>query len=372
MYGNKALVLRCLGALVAMAVLAGISGSVASAEDRPGAVYVLTNQPTGNSVMVYARAADGTLSFSGSFSTGGKGAGTGADPLGSQGSLVLGRWRRLLFAVNAGSNDLSLFAVGGLRLRLLDRVASGGQMPVSVAVHGHLVYVLNAGGTPNVKGFVLEPCACRLVPLLGSKRTLPGGSSSSPAEVAFSPDGDSLMVTEKGTNKIDTWTVNDEGFAENGTTTDSSGATPFGFTFVHDFAIVSEAGPSALSSYELEDNAHLQLLTASLADTQKANCWVLATKNTRYAYTTNTGSGTISSYSIARGGTLSLLSAIAANTGAGTAPVDMALSDDGRFLYAREAVKGKVDVFRVESDGSLTPIGSAGGVPAGAQGVAAR
>jgi 6-phosphogluconolactonase len=279
---------------------------------------------------------------------------------------------RLLFAVNAGSNDISVFAVEGLGLRLLDRASSGGQMPVSVAIHDRLVYVVNAGGTPNIQGFFVEPFSGHLIHLPGSHRTLPGGASSSPGEVAFSPDGDVLMVTEKGTNKIDTWTVNDDGFAESGTTTDSSGATPFGFTFVHNFAIVTEAGPSALSSYEVDDNGRLELLTGSLGDTQKANCWVVATRNGRYAYTTNTGSGTISSYLVLRDGRLNLLDTIAGNTGAGTAPIDMALSNNSHFLYVREATKGMVDGFRVESDGSLRPVGSAGGVPAGAQGVAAR
>jgi 6-phosphogluconolactonase (cycloisomerase 2 family) len=144
------------------------------------------------------------------------------------------------------------------------------------------------------------------------------------------------------------------------------------FTFVHNFAIVTEAGPSALSSYEVDNTGELELLTGSLGDTQTANCWVVVTRNGRYAFTTNTGSGTISSYVVSRDGTLSLLNAIAGNTGAGTAPIDMALSNNSHFLYVREATKGMVDGFRVESDGSLAPVGSAGGVPAGAQGVAAR
>ena len=353
-------------------MLLGISPTLAS--DRGGAVYVLTNQAP-NSVLVYARAGDGTLRLSRSFPTGGMGMGNGADPLGSQGSLVLGRWRQLLFAVNAGSNDVSVFTVqaAGLDLKLIDRAPSGGTMPVSIAAHGRLVYVLNAGGTPNIEGFFLDPTTSRLVPLPGSERMLPGGAASSPAEIAFSPDGDVLMVTEKGTNKIDIWQLNDDGFAENGTTTDSSGATPFGFAFTQrDVAVVSEAGPSALSSYDIDDNGTVDLLTGTLSDGQKTNCWVVVTRNARYAFTTNTASGTISSYQLTREGFLTLLNEVAANTGSGTAPIDMALSANSRFLYVREAVKGRIDGFRVESDGSLTAVTSAGGVPAGAQGVAAR
>ncbi len=370
MQGSQLFVWRNI-VILAVVLSAGIAANVVAAQGVLGAVYLLTNQSTGNSVQVYARAADGTVSLSGDFSTGGKGMGTGPDPLGSQGSLVLGQGQRLLFAVNAGSNDISVFAVEGLNLRLLDREPSGGQMPVSIAVHGSLVYVLNAAGTPNIEGFFLEPFTGRLIHLPGSQRNLAGGASSSPAQISFSPDGEVLMVTEKTTNKIDTWTVNDDGYADNAKTTDSSGATPFGFTFVHQFAVVSEARPSALSSYEVDEDAELELLTASLTDTQKANCWVVVTRNGRYAFTTNTGSGTISSFLISRDGFLSLLNATAGKTPGG-APIDMALSNNSHFLYVRDGAKGMVDGFRVESDGSLTPIGSASGVPAGAQGLAAR
>jgi 6-phosphogluconolactonase (cycloisomerase 2 family) len=372
MHKGQALIMRSAVSILAIASLAGIWLKAAAAQDSPGAVYVLTNQNV-NSVLVYARAGDGALSLSGSFSTGGVGAGTGGDPLGSQNSLVLGRTHQLLFAVNAGSNDVSVFRVDGLRLQLVDRESSGGTMPVSIVVHGNLVYVLNAGGTPNIQGFFINPFTGHLVHLPSSKRALAGGTGSAPAQVAFSPDGKVLMVTEKTSNQIDTWVVNDDGFAEDRQISTSSGATPFGFAVTRrNFAVVTEATPSALSSYEIDDDGRLELQTATLTDGQKANCWVVVTKNQRYAFTTNTGSGNISSYLISHDGSLTLLNAVAASTGTGTAPIDMALSDDSHFLYVREATKGRVDGFRVQSDGSLTPINSAGGVPAGAQGVAAR
>lgn len=361
-------------ALAFLVAVVGLAPQTSRAWDRSGAVYVLTNQAA-NAVMVYGRSADGTLHSSGSFPTGGMGAGTGADPLGSQGSLVLARWGLLLFAVNAGSNDISVFTVQppGIKLKLMDRTSSWGTMPVSIAVRGGLVYVLNAGGTPNIQGFYVEPFTGKLAHLAGSGRTLPGGTASSAAEVAISPNGEVLMVTEKGTGKIDTWHVNDFGYLDQGTTTNSNGAVPFGFAFDRgDDAIVSEAGPSALSSYEVSADGALDLLTGSLGDTQKANCWVVITRHGQYAFTTNTGSGSISSYLVMRQGFLSLLNSVAASTGAGTAPIDMALSNDSRFLYVRDAVKGAVDGFRVGDDGSLTWVTSVAGVPAGAQGVAAR
>src|SRR5215470_821515 len=278
-----------LGVIATLGFLLGIAPGSARAEGHSGAVYVLTNQSTGNSVIVYRRAPDGTLSLSGSFSTGGKGMGTGVDPLGSQGALVLGEGHRLLFAVNAGSNEISVFAVRGTDLQLLDKVSSGGTMPVSIAVHGRLVYVLNAGGNPNITGFLIEPRTGHLILLSGSQRSLAGGSAASPAQVSFSRDGNVLMVTEKGTQTIDTYTVNDDGFASGPTAHVSSGATPFGFVFTpRSFAIVSEAGPNALSSYEVDGDGGLERVTSSLLDGQNGTCWVVATDDGRFAYTSNT------------------------------------------------------------------------------------
>lgn len=371
MQKNPGLVAQVLVTLLASLVLTGLLVTTAVAEDDSGAVYVLTNQ-SANSVMVFARSGDGTLSFSGDFPTGGSGIGSGPDPLGSQNSLVLGWRNRLLFAVNAGSNEVSVFAVEGRKLRLLDRQSSHGQMPVSIAVSGALVYVLNAGGTPNVSGFIIDHVGGHLMYLPDSTRSLAGGAGSSPAQVTISPDGDVLMVTEKATNLIDTWTVNDDGLATQRRTTSSNGATPFGFTFTRrNVAIVTEATPSALSSYELNDNGQLELLTATALDGQKANCWVVVTRNGRFSFTTNTGSGNISSYSVTKEGLLSLLDPAAGITGPGTAPIDEALTGESHFLYVRDGVKGLVDGFRVEN-GTLTPIGSVGGVPPGAQGIAAR
>lgn len=367
---SPTVILRCAVAILVIPALAGISASTAVAEDDPGAVYVLTNQ-TANSVMVFARAANGTLSFSGNFATGGAGAGTGVDPLGSQSSLVL-RHRRL-FAVNAGSNDVSVFAADGANLRLLDRASSGGTMPVSVAVHENLLYVVNAGVTPNIQGFVVDRSSGHLMQIPGSSQPLPGGASASPGQIGISPDGDVLLVTEKGTNKIDTWTLTDEGLPVNGKVIASHGAVPFGFTFVRrDVALVTEAKPSAVSSYETDDDGALELISGTVLDNGAANCWIEATKNNRFAFVTNTGSGTISSYLISRDGSLSLLNSTAAVTGPGTAPIDFALSNDSHFLFARLGTKGMVAGFRVESNGSLTPLGSVDGVPAGAQGLAAR
>lgn len=367
-------------------------------QGHSGAVYTLTNQPTGNSVIVFDRAADGTLTLAGSYPTGGTGTGAGStfptmvDPLGGQGAVVLGRGNRLLFAISAASNQVSAFAVDGDRLDLLNTISSGGTMPVSIAVHGNLVYVLNAGGTPNITGFTIDPRTNKLVPLAGSARPLAGGSTSNPADVSFSLDGGVLMVTEKGpaarapgfllgvTHTIDTYTVNRDGTVSGPISNHSSGSTPFGFEFTHrGLAIVSEAGAplsaggqNALSSYRVDENGKLELISGSVNNGQAATCWAVVTSDGRYAYSINTASGTISSYEVSTEGDLTLLDPDAASAGSGSTPTDPALSDDGRFLYVRDPLLNTVDAWRVEANGSLTPLGTTQGVPTGGQGLAAR
>jgi 6-phosphogluconolactonase len=369
----RSLFVRSLLAALGTTLLLAVAPRALEAQGRTGAVYVLTNQSTGNSVMVFSRAEDGTLSLSGKFSTEGQGTGTGADPLGSQGALVLGTGHRLLLAVNAGSNEISEFAVQGLNLHLLEKVPSGGTMPVSIAVHGWLVYVLNAGGTPNISGFVIDPFSARLVPLSGSTVDLPGSSAAAPAQAGFNGDGSVLMVTEKGTNKIDTFTVDEDGRLSNSMTTPSSGATPFGFAFAHrGIVVVSEAGPNALSSYQVHRGGQVEILSGSILNGQTATCWAVVTDDGRYAYTASAGTATISNYGLSREGFLNLLNPTAGSLGTGSASTDMALSDDSRFLYVRDGGKNAVAGFKLESDGSLTPIGSVTGIPANAQGIAAQ
>jgi 6-phosphogluconolactonase (cycloisomerase 2 family) len=267
---------------------------------------------------------------------------------------------------------VSVFAVDHDSLHLLDTINSHGTRPISIAVHGNLVYVLNAGGTPNIAGFTLDP-KNRLVFLAGSELGLAGGTAANPAQISFSVDGDVLMVTEKGTQSIDTYTLTNDGYASGPISNPSSGSTPFGFEFTHrNVAVVSEAGPNALSSYRTNDNGQLELITASLPNGQQAVCWVVVTNDGRYAYSANAGTGTISSYAVSPEGILTLLDPVAASTGPGSAPTDAALSPDNRFLYIRDGGQNAVHGFRVEADGSLTPIGTAGGVPAGSQGLATR
>ena len=362
---------------VCIVALLAILPQPSLAANGTGDVYVLTNQSTGNSIMLFERDAVGSLTLLATYASGGNGTGTGADPLGSQHSLVLSPDEQLLFAVNAGSNSVSVFAVFGNQLKLLHTVSSNGVMPVSLAVGDSFVYVLNAGGTPNVSGFRIDSQTANLIPLPGSTQNLPGGAGSKPAQVSFRPGNGALVVTEQGSNAIDTFPLV-AGVAQAGMSVPSSGTGPFGFAFgLHHVAVVSNAaggasGGSSVATYQVAEHGVVKLITPALGDTQTAACWLVITGDGKYAYTANTGSGTISSYTISGDGSLALLSATAATLASGGIPVDMALTDDSQFLYARDAGNGSVAGFGVAADGSLTPLASVPGVPSGAQGVAAR
>ena len=362
--------------LFALFIVALSSGRVigpANAQGVVGTVYIMTNSPSGNQVIVYTRAADGTLTWQANYATDGLGISglTGSN----QGGLVLSADGRWLIVVNAGSNDISVFSVNHNGLTLTDRTSSHGTMPISSAIHGDLVYVVNTGGaesTGNIAGYQLNDG--KLSPISGSVQPLSGATA--PAQISFNPRGTLLVVTEKSTSKIDTYTVNDEGVASAPNVQASSGGTPFGFDFTNTGnLIVSEAaggpaGTSAVSSYSLSSSGSLTTISASVPDTQLAACWLVVTKNGQFAYTANAHSTTISSYKIDSNGQISLLNSKAATVGG--ADLDIALARNSRFLYVFDNADHSIVAYEVHADGSLTWIQTTSGVPAGADGLAAN
>jgi len=356
--------------------------SAACAVDlQDGAVYVMTNQPT-NEIVIFDRLANGSLSRVGQVATGGQGnpfkSGTqtiSADPLASQGALGFGLSGRFLFAVNAGSNEISAFAIGKTGLSRVDRVPSGGSRPISLTARGNLLYVLNGGGTPSISGFTIASSG-QLTRLADSTRSLPSGDISAPAQVSFTPDGARLVVTERGANLIVTYRIGADGRPGTRIITPSSGIGPFGFGFSRGRLIVSEAaagvsGDSSTSSYAVSDGG-LEVISGSIRDFGTAACWLTVTGDGRYAYVSNTGSGQISLYRVRDNGTLALLDAKASNTSDTSLPIDMSRSSDSQYLYAHLAGTRSVAVFRIQTDGKLTGLQTIGGLPKGAQGIAAR
>jgi 6-phosphogluconolactonase (cycloisomerase 2 family) len=334
----------------------------------------MTNAADGNAVMVFDRLADGRLVPARTVSTGGAGTGAG---LGSQGGLVLSHNERWLLAVNAGSDSITVLEIRRRGLRLVDVQPSGGTRPVSITENHGVVFVLNAG-SDNISGFTLGRDG-HLEPIDGSTRSLSDAGTDA-AQVAFSPSGNILTVTEKATSKIDTFVVNRDGVADEPRVQDSQGTTPFGFAFgKRDQLFVSEAfsgadGASATSSYEIDDHGVITTISGSIGTNQTAACWVALTPDGRFAYVSNTGSGSISGYAIAFDGAIELLEANGqtALTGDSSSPTDLALIDTGQFLYSLNSGTGTIGAFRVRSNGSLVPLPFASGLPVGATGIAAR
>jgi 6-phosphogluconolactonase len=341
-------------------------------ELNDGGVYLQTNDAEKNEIVAYGRAADGSLSYLGAYETGGRG--TGKPHLPSQCSVVLDEKGRWLLVANPGSDEISLFALEEGGPRLSDTASSEGSTPTSIAVHGQLVYVLN-NGSASIDGF--EITDGRLEPLADSKRPL-SQEGADGAQVAFSHDGKTLVVTERGTNSISSYAVDARGYADGPTTIPSAGETPYGFGFTDGGALVvteafgGDIGKAAASSYAVAAPGKLEPVSGSIADTRSEVCWAVVTKDGRHVYVTNFGDCTISSYSIGEDGGIELAEAVAGSTRFGKAGVrDEAISSDGRFLYALDADAQKVHGWSVGPNGRLAEIGAFEGVPPTVAGLAA-
>jgi 6-phosphogluconolactonase (cycloisomerase 2 family) len=336
-----------------------------------GDLYLQTNSAAGNAVLIYPRSANGALGSPTSVTTGGLGTGGG---LGNQGGVVISNDGRHLYAVNAGSDEVSAFSVTPSGLQHLGNVSSGGDEPISIALHGRLLYVLNDGAVPNVSGFSVSPDGS-LSPLAGSTRGLSAAVVDA-AQVGISPNGDYLVVTEKATNTIVSWSIGGNGLLSSRTLTASASPTPFGFAFSNRGALlVSEAvggaaNASVLSSYEAVAGGWAAV-SPSVATTETAACWVVVTPNGKFAYTTNTGSASVSGFDIGHGGSLMLLDADGVTGMSGAGPIDAATSHNGRFLYVLTSGSDVISAFSIDADGSLNHIGDTP-VQDGANGLAAR
>ena len=339
----------------------------------PGAVYTQTNSPGGNAVLAFRRAADGSLTAAGATPTGGTGTGAG---LGSQGAVTLSSDGEWLLVVNAGSNEVSAFSVGEHgALTLRSKASSGGVMPISVTIHDDLVYVLNAGGAGNIAG--LRFVAGTLTPIAGSSRAL-STAAAGPAEVSFDPSGAWLVVTEKATNKIDTWRVDANGLAFGRVINSSAGVTPFGFTFTSQGVLaVTEAfggavDGSATSTYTINPNGTLTVISASAPTTETAACWIVATNNGKFVYATNAGSASVSGYSV-RQGALTLLDPDGKTATTGAGPADVAITQNSQTLYTLNGGAHTITAFSVsQSTGDLAIAAPAVTVPTGVVGLAAK
>jgi len=367
----------------AIAITVAIASSsdmrAAGFERRAGAVFVMTNSAEGNQVFAYPRAGNGILGERFKYSTGGRGSGGLIDPLESQGSLVLSEDHSLLFAVNAGSGTISVFAVHGPRLFLTDVVPSGGSEPNAVAQRGNIVYVLNTGGTSGAMGFRINEGG-KLQPIANSRRFLSTNTSGA-ASLSFSPDGRFLVVSERLTNSINTFRVEEDGTLSTLALNHDAAPGTFAVAFAPNGSVlISETGPegaqngSTISSYVLQDDGTLFPISIGVPTFGAATCWHLVTPDGRFVYTDNAGTSNISGFIISSTGILTPLpGTIQGANPQGSTNLDMAISANGKFMYTLNAGTGRVGIFAVNEPGTLTNMGAVEVLApnAGANGIAA-
>ncbi|WP_326718998.1 MULTISPECIES: beta-propeller fold lactonase family protein [unclassified Streptomyces] len=380
------------GILAAAAAVTTVNFASAGEPQRSGrtagadhAVFVQGNELAGNTIHVFKRGDDGALTAAGDYATGGEGGDqvdAPTDSLASQGSLVYDDRSGLLLAVNAGSGTVTSFRVEGQRLTDRRAVSSGGDFPASIAVSGKLAYVMNAGGAGSVQGFRIT--AKGLTPLGGSYRSLGLDNekvplfSSSPGQVAFTPDGRELVVTTKSANTIEVFPMRRDGRpAHRAVVNDSAGGVPFAITFDQSGRmLVAEAEKSTVSTYKVRADGRLKAVQQPLANGQNTLCWLERAGD--FFYGGNTGNSTVTGYRTDRHGKLALTNDIGIVTppsAKSQGVIDLAVTQDERFLYVQNAVSGTVDGFRVGRNGSLTKVTTATGLPAfaesGMEGIAA-
>lgn len=340
------------------------------AQDGAEAIYVQTNAAE-NAVNLYRHTDDG-LALAGTYSTRGQGTGAG---LGSQGAVTLSSDGRYLAAVNAGSNEVTLFATTSQGLEFRGITASGGRMPISVTIDGDRIFVVNAGGTPNIAGFRFNRRG-RIEPIAGATRNLSGAG---PAQISFNEDGTLLAVTLKTSNTIDLFRLEDD-VLSGPFPVASQGQTPFGFAFDRrDHILVTEAaggapGATSVSSYNVSEAGNLSVITRTLRSTQTAACWITVSPNGKFAYAANTPGSTITGFRLGRDGAITLRDSggVTAALPAGSGPSDLRHSPNGRYLYVLRGGTGQVSVYRVTGDGALEFNDSLEGLAPGAAGLAVQ
>jgi 6-phosphogluconolactonase len=338
----------------------------AESNSKSGAVFVMTNAATKNEIIAFERSANGSLTEAGRYDTQGRGSSGVTDPLGSQGSLTLSQDHSLLFAVNAGSGDISVFGVRHSILAFLDKVHSGGSEPVAVAEHQSLVYVLNSGAAGNLVGFTLD-FGGHLKQVKGST-TFMTAAASGGASLAFSPDGRFLVVTEKVPNNIDVFRVNPDGTlgpivvnpdADPGVF--SVSFTPNGTLIASETGTPSITNSATISSYNIPVNGKLVPVSEHVPTFGTANCWNSVTPDGRFVYVSNAGTSSISGFAIGKNGSLTPISGtIVGNNPQGSTNLDIAISSDGKFAYTLNSASGDIGVFEIDSDGTLKNLGAMG------------
>ena len=260
---------------------------------------------------------------------------------------------------------------------LLAKRTPRGEGPISIATHGDLLYVLNIA---NITGFrILRDGTLRAVPSSTRFLATVGGRDLGDSDIAFNPNGSFLAVTERVANQIVVFPVRGDGTTGTPVANKSNGNTPFSEAFTPSgvLIVVEAAGAppgAAASSYSIAEGGTLELISGSVPSQGGGACWNILTRDGKFSVLTNAGSSNETLYLVSENGQLSFLNITSA--GPNTTPLDTALTANGLFIYTLDGAAGSISEFRLdESSQNLTLIGTiSDGLTAnsGLQGLAAH
>ena len=346
-----------------------IARSVEGDDPARSFVYTITNPDGPNAVAAYERNPEtGELIFLGTYPTGGRGAGRLID---SQSPLVVNAEGTLLFAVNPGSDDISVMAInddGSLALRD-GPVPSRGVEPASLALRGDLIYVANKGDAvdpPNYSGFFVGSDGT----LTRIKRRIGLAFGDNPTQVLFTRDGGTLIGIRFGSGGLDSLAVRPNGRLRlRSQLNDQRG--PFAAVFnpvAGEQLIVADARLPGASSYVMREDRSLTQITSVSNRPERAACWIVAHSDGSRAWVSNTGTNSLSLYTIGAEGALSLASTHS-TAAYGRTPFEIALDPGNRFLYQLNVGSGNQSIHTLRvvdgiQDAGLADVGAIG-LPAG-------
>jgi 6-phosphogluconolactonase (cycloisomerase 2 family) len=325
-------------------------------------LYTIDNDPETNAVAAFTVGRNGRLTpVAGSpFPAGGRGvAGGDIDEQGAihvHGDFVL--------AVNPGSDSIAVLrkSTGGALVPVPGSpFPSGGNTPLSLTAHRRLVYVSNqaapfAGAVrkPNLTGFRMSADG-RLTMIPKSTLEFPAGAG--PAQVEFSPDGRTIVTTsgfQSGqTTLIRSFRVRKDGTIAEGPGSPleprgASGAVGYSWDPRSNRVYVSNFGGSAVTVFDIDrTTGGVRQLGGAYGDNERAACWTAISRDGRTLYVANFVSNSISVFDVQKDGRLMLLGSVPRRAPSNPDTKDIALSTDGRYLFAIGTTTKQIAIFRI-------------------------
>jgi len=364
-------------------------------------VYTQTNQ-TQNQIINFRRGMDGRLMEVQRVSTGGKGTNgyvpltgeeSGPDSLISSDAVIVSRDRKYLFAVNAGENSVSSFAIGmDAMLTLIDTQATGKPVMGRSGTASSLAY--NDRDSVLYVSHSLGPDHIRAFTVMGGKLTLrmdvksvnlPDMSDRVITQIATSPDNQYLIacvlldarpnadgLTPAKEKNLVLFPIGMGGFLGDALFRNSGGVTPFATAFLNgkkDMFVTVLAAESAAVLSTLAANGNVKTTKPSKIDVGMSPepseiCWVSISEDDRFAFGANFGYGTVSTFRIDDSGVMVKMSTAAQEMGDGSfkglAGVPSSGAGDnavaGGFLFQLYANASKLVGYKIGDDGRLTKV----------------